>query len=81
MRLEYLTPAHVRRAVVIYNKGGWALWMLMHHMGREAFLEGTREYFRAYHVDRDNPVIQDFVAALAPYAPAGAPGLRDDRTG
>ncbi len=54
---------------VIYNKGGWVFWMLMHHMGRDAFLDGVRDYFRTYHHSEDHPVIQDFVAALRPYAP------------
>jgi len=54
--------------LVIYEKGGWAMWMLMHHMGREAFFEGTRDYFRTYHNNSDHPVVQDFVAVMRRHA-------------
>jgi ABC-type transport system involved in multi-copper enzyme maturation permease subunit len=55
--------------VVIYNKGGWALWMLYQRMGKDAFLAGVQQFFRIYHGNPDHPVIEDFVAVLRPYAP------------
>jgi len=27
---------------VIYDKGGWAFWMLLQQMGREAYFAGAR---------------------------------------
>ena len=54
---------------VIYNKGGWALWMLYQRMGKDAFLAGVQQFFRIYHNNPDHPVIEDFVAVLRPYAP------------
>jgi len=54
---------------VIYDKGMWVTWMLMHLMGREAFFEGTRDYFRIYHNNPDHPVVHDFVAAMRRHAP------------
>jgi ABC-2 type transport system permease protein len=53
---------------VIYDKGGWVLWMLMEHMGREAFLQGVQAFFRAYHNQPDHPVLQDLIATLRPFA-------------
>lgn len=53
---------------VIYDKGGWAVWMLLNHMGREPFFEGVRDYFRIYHNNADHPVVQDFVAVMRRHA-------------
>jgi ABC-2 type transport system permease protein len=55
--------------VVIYNKGAWVMWMLMNHMGRERFFEGTRDYFKTYHNNPDHPVVQDFVAVMRRHVP------------
>lgn len=54
--------------VVIYNKGAWVMWMLMNHMGRERFFEGTRDYFKIYHNNPDHPVVHDFVAVMRRHA-------------
>ena len=53
---------------VIYDKGCWAVWMLLNQMGREPFFEGVREYFRIYHNNPDHPVVQDFVAVMRRHA-------------
>jgi ABC-type transport system involved in multi-copper enzyme maturation permease subunit len=54
---------------VVYDKGGWVLWMLMHQMGRAAFLDGARHFIEFYHRSPDHPVLQDFAAFMRPYAP------------
>ncbi len=54
---------------VVYDKGGWVLWMLMHRMGRAAFLDGARHFIESYHRNPDHPVLQDFAAFMRPYAP------------
>ena len=53
---------------VVYDKGGWVLWMLMHQMGRAAFLDGARHFIDHYHRARTTPCSQDFAAFLRPYA-------------
>jgi ABC-2 type transport system permease protein len=53
---------------VIYDKGGWAFWMLLRQMGREAFLAGARNFIAHYHQVTGHPVLQHFVAAMRPYA-------------
>jgi ABC-2 type transport system permease protein len=53
---------------VVYDKGGWVLWMMLHQMGRDRFLAGARDFITTYHQSPDHPVIEDFVATMRPYA-------------
>ncbi len=46
---------------VVYDKGAWVSWMLMHHIGREPMLEGLREFIRRYRDGPDYPALQDYV--------------------
>jgi ABC-type transport system involved in multi-copper enzyme maturation permease subunit len=55
--------------VVLYDKGGWVFWMLLEHMGREQALNGLRAFIDKYQANPDHPVLQDFVAAMRPFAP------------
>jgi ABC-type transport system involved in multi-copper enzyme maturation permease subunit len=58
---------------VTYDKGGWVFWMLLNHMGRERALAGMRAFIKTYEGNPDHPVLQDFRAAMRPFAPdAGA---------
>jgi hypothetical protein len=52
-----------------YDKGGWAAWMLLNHMGREAALAGIREFLARYRDNPDYPVLQDFLATMREFAP------------
>jgi ABC-2 type transport system permease protein len=54
---------------VTYDKGGWVFWMLLQHMGRENALKGMREFIGEYRLNRDHPVLQDFVATMRRFAP------------
>ncbi|MDE3261496.1 MAG: M1 family aminopeptidase [Acidobacteriota bacterium] len=54
---------------VIYDKGGWVMWMLQQEMGRENLLAGLRAFIDAYHAGSDFPVIQDMLAVLREFAP------------
>lgn len=54
---------------VIYDKGGWVMWMLQQEMGRENLLAGLRAFIDAYHAGSDFPVIQDMLAVLRDFAP------------
>jgi ABC-2 type transport system permease protein len=54
---------------VTYEKGGWAFWMLLHHMGRENMFHGLQEFVRVYSDGPDYPVLQDLIRTLRPFAP------------
>ncbi len=54
---------------VIYDKGGWVMWMLQQEMGRENLLAGLRAFIDAYHASSDFPVIQDMLAVVREFAP------------
>ncbi len=54
---------------VLYDKGGWAFWMLLHQMGRENALAGIRNFIGTYKDGPDYPVLEDFLAAMRPFAP------------
>ena len=54
---------------VIYDKGGWVMWMLQQEMGRENLLAGLRAFIDAYQSGSDFPVIQDMLAVLREFAP------------
>ena len=43
--------------------------MLLNHLGRDQALAGIQSFFKTYHGNPDHPVIQDFVAAMRPFAP------------
>jgi len=51
-----------------YDKAGWAYWMLLHHLGRDAALEGVRSFIDHYVHDRDHPVLVDFVDHMRDFA-------------
>jgi hypothetical protein len=53
---------------VTYDKTGWVLWMLSNQMGRDRMLAGIQAFFELYHDNPDHPVLQDFLAALRPFA-------------
>lgn len=57
---------------VLYDKGGWVFWMLEDLMGREAMHAGIQAFLRQSMNDADHPVLQDFTAALRPFAPDAA---------
>jgi aminopeptidase N len=53
---------------VTYDKGGWVFWMLLNQMGRDRALAGIQAFLKTYHNNADHPVLQDFLAALRPFA-------------
>lgn len=54
---------------VMYDKGGWVFWMLLHRMGREPMLAGCRHFIEMYKDGPDYPVLQDFTREMRPFAP------------
>jgi len=53
---------------VIYDRGGWVFWMLYDFMGHDRALAAYQNFFRTWSQSRDHPALQDFVAAMRPYA-------------
>ncbi len=53
---------------VTYDKGGWVFWMLLNQMGRDRALAGMQSFIKTYQGNPDHPVLQDFLAAMRPFA-------------
>jgi ABC-2 type transport system permease protein len=53
---------------VIYDRGGWVLWMLYDFLGHDRALDGIRRFIRTWSHSRDHAALQDFVAAMRPFA-------------
>ena len=53
---------------VMYDRGGWVFWMLCDFLGREAALEGLREFVLKYKDGPDYPVIQDLLEVMRGHA-------------
>jgi hypothetical protein len=53
---------------VVYEKGGWAMWMLLRHLGREPTLAGLREFIGRFKDGPDYPLVEDLLATLRPHA-------------
>ncbi len=53
---------------VVYDKGGWTMWMLMRHLGRDAMLAGLQRFIETYREGGDYPLLEDLLAALRPFA-------------
>lgn len=51
-----------------YDRGGWVFWMVYDYLGHERATEGYGAFIREWSVSRDHPALQDFVAAMRPYA-------------
>ncbi len=60
--------AHAGDKNVKYDKGGFVMWMLVHHMGRENCLAGLRELIRRYANGPDFALPPDLVATLREFA-------------
>lgn len=53
---------------VTYDKGGWVFWMMDRHLGRERMLAGLQKFIVDWGHGPDYPVLQDFTAAMRPFA-------------
>ncbi|HEX4965627.1 MAG TPA: M1 family aminopeptidase [Thermoanaerobaculia bacterium] len=60
---------HQGDTTVTYDKGGWVFWMMEQKLGRERMLAGLRKFMDDWGNGPDYPVLQDFTAAMRPYAP------------
>jgi hypothetical protein len=66
VKLDGELPAEDR---IVYDKGGFALWMLHRLMGKEASLAGMREYLETFRDSRDHAALEDYLAILRKHAP------------
>jgi len=53
---------------IIYDKGGWVLWMLFQHLGRERGLAALKDYLETYRDSRDNALLPDYLAVMRRHA-------------
>ena len=53
---------------IIYDRGGWVFWMVYDYLGHEQAMAAYHNFFRTWSTSRDHPALQDFVAAMRPYA-------------
>jgi ABC-type transport system involved in multi-copper enzyme maturation permease subunit len=54
--------------VVLYEKGGWVAWMMLHQVGRANMLRGCQEFIRKFEHGPDHPVLQDFTPVVREFA-------------
>ena len=65
VKLDGELPADDR---IVYDKGGFALWMLFRLMGREAALAGIREYLATFRDSPDHAALEDYLAIMRKHA-------------
>lgn len=68
--------SHDGDQTVTYDKGGWVFWMMYEQLGRERTLAGLRKFIADWGNGPDYPVLQDFTAAMRPFA--SDPAAYDD---
>lgn len=68
--------SHQGDQTVTYDKGGWVFWMIYQQLGRERDLAGLRKFIADWGNGPDYPVLQDFTAAMRPFA--SDPAVYDD---
>jgi ABC-type transport system involved in multi-copper enzyme maturation permease subunit len=68
--------SHQGDQTVTYDKGGWVFWMIYQQLGRERDLAGLRKFIADWGNGPDYPLLQDFTAAMRPFAPD--PAVYDD---
>ncbi|MEA2602467.1 MAG: type transport system permease protein [Acidobacteriota bacterium] len=61
--------SHEGDTTATYDKGGWVFWMMERQLGRERMLAGLRKFMTDWGNGPDYPVLQDFTAAMRPFAP------------
>ena len=54
---------------IIYDRGGFAFWMLHRLMGRDSSLAGLRDYMATYRDSRDHPLLEEYLAVMRRHAP------------
>jgi hypothetical protein len=53
---------------VTYDKAGWVFFMMMEVMGRDAMLDGLKDFIRTYQDGPDYPLLQDLVVLMRRHA-------------
>jgi aminopeptidase N len=65
VKLDGALPADDR---IVYDKGGFALWMLHRFLGRDASLAAIREYLATFRESRDHAALEDYLAIMRRHA-------------
>jgi len=65
VQLDGELPAEDR---IVYDKGGFALWMLHRLLGRDASLAALREYLATFRDSRDHAALEDYLAIMRKHA-------------
>jgi aminopeptidase N len=66
---------------VTYDKGGWVFWMLMEHLGDDTMDEGLRAFIGKFKDGPDYALLEDFIAAMRPFAKDAAATTRSSTNG
>jgi hypothetical protein len=54
---------------VMYDRGGFAFWMLHRMMGEANGIAGLKDYIATYSDNSDHPLIEDYLAVMRRHAP------------
>jgi hypothetical protein len=65
-RIDGSMPADMR---IIYDRGGFAFWMLHQLVGKDSSLAALKEYLVTYRDGRDHPLIEEYLAIQRKHAP------------
>jgi aminopeptidase N len=65
VKLDGELPADGR---IIYDKGGFALWMLHRLLGHEAGMAAVREYLATFRDSHDHAALEDYLAIMRKHA-------------
>jgi hypothetical protein len=66
--LHRVTGARPGDTTIMYDRGGWVLWMLCRHLGRERMFEGLQAFTLKFKDGPDYPLMEDLVETLRPFA-------------
>jgi ABC-type Na+ efflux pump permease subunit len=65
VKIDGSLPAEGR---IIYDKGGWAFWMLHRFLGPERSFAGLREYLETFRDSEDHAALEDYLAIMRRHA-------------
>ncbi|MCX5690931.1 MAG: M1 family aminopeptidase [Planctomycetota bacterium] len=66
--LHRVTGSRPGDTTVMYDRGGWVLWMLCRHLGREQMFAGLQAFTLKFKDGPDYPLMEDLVEAMRPFA-------------
>jgi aminopeptidase N len=66
--LHRVTGSRPGDTTIMYDRGGWVLWMLCRHLGREQMFAGLQAFTLKFKDGPDYPLMEDLVEAMRPFA-------------